>query len=261
MEVKPVKNEINNKTYYWFSDGFEEYIPVACLAEVFDLHVDNAHKIVQRNYELFDGFRVNIKKDDVKSIPDMMQFAGKLRTISCLTLAGAFQFISLLDYKRYDEERREFIIKQRKWIVDTGANVIKQQKHISVPLCDTWEKQRGVSIECTKSLNSTLKEVLTPVYDPKPVPQKEYIDEAIMLNIKTTGKHEKGIRKSMSFEEQYMISGMTIVDMTTLEMGVTVREDREEILDRMKKRFVLPDGTGKKYLPKNKQATTLDKWF
>lgn len=75
------------------------------LAKVFETTESYVNQIIQRNFELFDESVFDCK----------MPSEGRMRSFKCLKKDGVIMLVTLLDYKRYSDEKKQRIISFRKW--------------------------------------------------------------------------------------------------------------------------------------------------
>lgn len=99
-------------------------IPVRTLSEMFDINYSKAMEKITSKSELFDGEVISLEKAEYLRLYPVTGSSDDIRSFDCFTIAGALQWITILSYGRYDLERKEYIVRVRRWLAKTGESVI-----------------------------------------------------------------------------------------------------------------------------------------
>lgn len=138
IEVVPFEKD--GKQILWFVSENMQIIPLVTICDLYDVEYGYALQILQRNEEKFEGMVVDLPAEAVSSLGCMMQGQlttgrGKQKIVKCMTLAGYLMWVGMLDYKRYDGEKKQVILSTQRWLVETGQEVLlKKEKPALAPV-------------------------------------------------------------------------------------------------------------------------------
>jgi len=93
------------------------YLPVRAIAKVLDTESDALRRIITRNPELFDGLVMDVMMTSIK---------GERNTV-CLSRDGVLTLLATIDYKRLPDEKKERVIRFRRWMIETVGKVLDGQ--------------------------------------------------------------------------------------------------------------------------------------
>lgn len=230
------------KSIVWFEKDNKKYMIPEILYSVFNIEVNLGNKIISRNRKLFTEMVVEFKKEDLIDLDPMMEQyltkgRGKSNMIKCLTPAGVLQWISLLDYKRYDNETRDLIINTKMWIVKVAENFLYTHGNTVIGVDERrtieWREQRSLCKQSNRFLNAAIKENLLEHHKSENA-RWLFINEAIMINKLAFGRHEKGIRDTAVPTEDLMkLYVAEISDATLCHQKVIDMNDRKEVIADM----------------------------
>jgi len=143
-------------------------VPVRRLAEMFDIPYGKAMEKITAKSALFEGEIVSLKKEDYLSLYPVTGYSDDMRSFDCFSIAGALQWITILSYGRYDPERRDYIVRVRRWLAKTGEGVIlagrpNDMVEIGTPLSDALKEEMKraeamtiVGVDISKSTSACL---------------------------------------------------------------------------------------------------------
>jgi len=151
-ELEIVPFERDGYKFSWIVDNGIPYLPIAYLSSLFDMEFKYANQIVTINSELFEGMVVKIEKTASMTSGSVTLPESRSSSFTCLTIAGVLQWLSRLDYKRYESERREVIIKTQRWLVETGAQVMMRNK---IPAPEIKKLPSGIGDVFTQCISVT----------------------------------------------------------------------------------------------------------
>lgn len=204
-------------------DG-EQLIPVKVLADYFEIPLSKSNWYITKNRDLFDGKRVKFETTALNCSDSIMGSDYRMKSIDCLTIAGAIQWINLLSHDRYSDDRRETIIGMKNWLVELGANAISGRGLGQV----TRGEVRIISSELTKKLNALLKEKIVDKYCDGKSHNHVYQNEAMMLNRVCIGEHKKGMKETLNASGLQVHNTGQISDIALLHANVTDYHTRKD---------------------------------
>jgi len=259
LSVTSFKDGDNELCYIY--DSNDTYVPLYNLSAIFDVPYNKAEQKITNAHDLYDGYVVKFDKSVFTSSDTLKVSDVKSRSITCLTLAGVFEWISSLDYKRYgtDDPRRQAIIDKRRWIMDTASKVARGKLQLAsvIPIGNGKHEQRRI----TKDLYHIQMQALDSLYPDEPPSIHRRIQENIMTNEVAFGRHERGIRDHVNYAELLSLSLVTISDITLLEQKMMDINDRRDVITSIRTKY-LPDP--KQFPAESKRIpnqSSLETWF
>lgn len=133
LEIVPFERE--GKKIAWLLVGDRACMPLGILADMFGIAFFNASKDLTENHELYEGHVIKVEKTPEMKSDSLTESEVRSKTLTCLDLAGVLLWITSLNHKRYEGERREIIISNKRWLVETGQEVLmKKEKPALAPI-------------------------------------------------------------------------------------------------------------------------------
>ena len=250
-----------DKSIVWFTHNDRNYMIASMLYDIFDIDVGNGNRMISRNIELFKDMTFEFDKDDLTGLDAMMAQwlttgKGKSNSIMCLSLAGVIQWMSLLDYKRYGNDRKSYLISLKTWVVKTAEEALLKRNDIGKDSIE-WKNQRQLCKQTNKMLNATLKDKIVPLHS-EGNSRWIYINEAVMINKLVFGRHERGIRDTVPIDRLFVLESSEIADHTLCHVGITEFKERERLLTELKESFELYNPEEKVKKIRGSQTSMLD---
>ena len=140
------------------------------------------NQVIQRNYELFDE----------STFGCTMQPEGRSKRFTCLTKEGVVILTSVLDYKKYPEEKKKQIIAFKKWSARVIVDVLDGKISSDVM---TWLVERKLSKLLYHAMTDAVKEKLIPTGASEKEQRMIYGREANLLNLVVFGKKANGVNQ------------------------------------------------------------------
>lgn len=180
------------------------------LAKVFETTESYINQVIQRNYELFDESTFDCK----------MQSDGRMKTFKCLKKDGVVILITLLDYKSYTEDKKQRIIKFRKWSAKVTADVMDGK--IDDELI-RWLAERSLSKMLYHNVTDVVEKYLIPEGASRELQRKIYGREANFMNLAVYGTKANGVnrRNTSTIEQLSCMNQIQIQIMTLIADGTS----------------------------------------
>lgn len=224
-----------DKFIVWFPRNNDVYLPLGCLALMFDKEFKHASELITKNKELFEGMVIKLEKDDKMKSGRLARLEPRSKTLTCLDLSGVLQWISLLEYSSYDDERKSYIIGMKRWLVTNGKKVLFANMQDYKNTIE-WKEQRQICKQTNKMLNATLKEKILPLHS-EGNSRWIFSNEAIMINKHVFGYHEKGMRDNVPLDRLFVLESSEVADHTLCHVGIIDFKERERILGELQESF------------------------
>ena len=227
-----------DKSIVWIEIGGKKYLIVEMLYDLFDIDHGYANRMITKRYDIFKDMLFDFKKDDLYDLDAGIHEyltcgRGKSKSVTCLSIAGVLQWMTLLDYKRYSGDRKAYLIQLKIWMVSIAENVLLNQPVVDERQSIEWKEQRGLCKQSNKFLNLSLKENVLDHHSEKNA-RWVFINEAIMVNKLAFGRHERGIRDTAVPTENLMkLYVAEIADATLCHQKVLNMSDRKDVLESM----------------------------
>jgi hypothetical protein len=94
------------------------------LAEYYDIQFKTASQKLTTNRELFQDLGLGSVTPPSSELNRVFEFkGGKLYDVH-LSIRDAFSFLTTLNYKKYEDERRQKLIRMRNWLTDTAEKIL-----------------------------------------------------------------------------------------------------------------------------------------
>jgi len=245
MNTEIIPFEKDGQEIVWFIHNEKPLLPVKSLFALFDMEYKHGMQVIIRNLELFDGKVIDIESNEYNDSDLMMRIQltsgrGKQLYIKCLTVAGVFQWLSRLDYNRYNEERRELIIKTQRWLVDTGESVIMRSK---IPAPEV------------KKLPSGIGDVFNQCISVTDVIEKKHHVDPVLGTIMALQETQKITGHDMSGFQSLLppapVEDMSYLTPTDLTVKLELRNSRQanKMLEMMGMQYKQQDGKKSDWFP------------
>ncbi|MFA5248429.1 MAG: hypothetical protein WC415_04355 [Patescibacteria group bacterium] len=152
------------------------------LAIALDTDEKYIKQLLQRNHELFDDSTFRCK----------MHHLGAMRVITCLKKDAVITLVTLLDYHRYPENKKQRIISFRKWSSKVIVDVIEGKISDDVI---TWIAERKIAKMLYHTLTDAVKEKCVPENASEKEKRMIYGKEANLINLVVFGKKANGVNQ------------------------------------------------------------------
>lgn len=250
-----------DKSIVWFTYAGNHYVIAPMLYDIFDVDVSDGNRMVTNNIEIFDGMISKLEKSllmDLDGLTPQWLTTGKGKSnyISCFSIAGAIQWMGLLSHKRYKDDRKEYLIALKTWVVKTAEEALLKRNDIGKDSIE-WKNQRQLCKQTNKMLNATLKDKIVPLHS-EGNSRWIYINEAVMINKLVFGRHERGIRDTVPIDRLFVLESSEIADHTLCHVGITEFKERERLLTELKESFELYNPEEKVKKIRGSQTSMLD---
>lgn len=259
LEIKNFEGE--DLSFILSKDG-RYLIPIKSFAAKFDITLGNANKTINAHKDVFKGKVVKVKSEDILTSTSVKQSISRFKTFDCFTISGALEYITHLDYLKYDEARYQYVVNIRRWLTDLGESQIicgprpAFDKALERAESKIYHKEhmQAISVNYQKRKGK----VLTAQYP--------YIRGPTFANKKAFGFHVKGMRDHATGAGLNRLNAIINRDIPLLFLSMKETE-REQILDEIdmyveksdvplleQSIFLLSDRSNEK----NKDQTALD---
>jgi len=184
------------------------------ICDYYEIEFSYASQKITRNRELFRDLGL----DSVTLFSD-----GKVVDY-LLTVRDGVQFLTLLNYKRYKDERRTKLIGLKNWMADDVEKAL---------IGDVLERKeiRTKQIQGHHIMTAELKEHKEPITEPDKR-QWIYTNYAKMIHRIVFGYHENGIRETASKEELMAIGSICEWIGAYLDAGETNYTAHKDMVER-----------------------------
>jgi len=145
-----------------------------------------------------------------------------------LSIRDAVSFLTLLNYKRYQDERRQKLIRMRNWLTDTAEKILTGE--MLLVKNEEWDAVRYLSKDGFKRAAKSIHDFLhTLARDPN---HENLVqgNNAIMVNKIVFGYHEKGMRNKATVKQLEAVFALDQMNSALIEQGKNVQKERTQIL-------------------------------
>jgi len=214
-------------------DGIK-YISVTSISNAIGVENDTIRKLIGRNSDTFDGLYI---RDTVS------RMNGSPIEQVCLSRDGIIGLMFMINTKSYPEDKRQTIIKFKKWATTVLGEAYEKQflSKASGLLADNWDEQREITKQNHYPLMQAVHDTYESHHENGVVPRRRYMEENIMINETSMGHHRRGMRNKASIKDLARVSLAIGADIVLHELEYSDIGERKNIIGKMLNKYHKPN--------------------
>jgi len=222
-EVKELSFE-DTKVQFKNPDG-KWRVSLRQLAEYYEIPFFKASQKLTVNSELFQDLKVDTVRVSSPEMNGIYIFKdGKLSDVN-LSIRDAFSFLTTLNYKKYEDERRQKLIRMRNWLTDNAEKILTGEVVLS-PRSDDIEKLDGTYGEHS-FLTGVVTHIVRKIRKKDPhcgCPSEQEIYQEDFNDMRGPGRIEPQWRNRLDTEDGKSLTLKKVFQSSELLVGNTNKE-------------------------------------